>query len=54
MAIMPMQSFAATKENVDESKVPPYVLPDPLIAVRSPPRHIRAGRRRPQAAQRMS
>jgi hypothetical protein len=26
------QSDAATKENTDESRVPPYVLPDPLVA----------------------
>src|SRR4249919_878847 len=32
MAVLPIQSFAATKENVDESRVPPYTLPDPLIA----------------------
>src|SRR6188472_2483585 len=32
MAVLPSQSFAATKENVDESRVPPYVLPNPLIA----------------------
>ena len=29
---LPSQSFAVTKENVDESRVPPYVLPDPLVA----------------------
>src|SRR5712671_158506 len=32
MAVMPGQSFAVTKENLDESRVPPYVLPDPLVA----------------------
>jgi hypothetical protein len=32
MAVMPGQSFAVTKENLDETRVPPYVLPDPLVA----------------------
>src|SRR3954470_22458308 len=32
MAVLVNQSFAVTKENVDESRVPPYVLPDPLTA----------------------
>jgi hypothetical protein len=32
MAIFPGRSFAVTKENVDERRVPPYVLPDPLVA----------------------
>src|SRR5438045_8207285 len=32
MAVMTGQSFAVTKENLDESRVPPYVLPDPLVA----------------------
>lgn len=32
MAVLSSQSFAATKENLDESRVPPYVLPDPLLA----------------------
>jgi hypothetical protein len=32
LAVMPGQSFAVTKANLDESRVPPYVLPDPLVA----------------------
>jgi hypothetical protein len=32
MAVLPGQSFAVMKENVDEGRVPPYVLPDPLVA----------------------
>lgn len=30
MAALPSQTFAVTKENVDEGRVPPYVIPDPL------------------------
>src|SRR5262249_29183165 len=33
MAIQSAASLAATKENVDESRVPAYTLPDPLVAV---------------------
>jgi hypothetical protein len=32
MAVQSSPSLAATKENVDESQVPPYTLPDPLVA----------------------
>jgi hypothetical protein len=32
MAVQSNQSLAAAKENVDESRVPPYTLPDPLVA----------------------
>ena len=32
MMVPSSASFGATKENVDETKVPPYKLPDPLVA----------------------
>jgi hypothetical protein len=32
VVVLTGQSFAVMKENVDESRVPPYVLPDPLVA----------------------
>ncbi len=32
IVVLPSLSFAVTKENVDESSVPPYVLPDVLVA----------------------
>jgi hypothetical protein len=32
MAIQANPSIAATKENADESRVPPYTIPDPLVA----------------------
>ena len=32
MVVTSSQSFAVTKENLDEGSVPPYVLPDPLVA----------------------
>jgi hypothetical protein len=32
MAVLPGRSLAVTKENLNESRVPPYVLPDPLVA----------------------
>src|SRR3954469_20013125 len=32
MATLPGRTFAVTQENLDESRVPTYVLPDPLVA----------------------
>jgi (4-O-methyl)-D-glucuronate---lignin esterase len=51
IVVMPGLSFAVTKENVDESRVPQYVLPDPLVAADGAPIHTAdewTSKRRPE------